>query len=372
MVSLIRKLPASDVVDIAAHKSPRQMKFIENKPLDMALVGDLFEECRAVNHWANFGPLYHRLADEYAQHMGLGADVILTPCANGGIGLELLARAVTQEQGVSKLRWVGSAFSFKNLGRGYFADMQLLDCDAGGMLDLDALKALPTDSYDGFVVTNPLGMSRDFDRFIAFANASGKKMLIDNAAGMDRVVPDWPWQSFSLHHTKPYGMGEGGLVLSPRGIQEELIYLINYDKMPENPAHWANNGKISDLSCAFHIARLRGIDQWENAYRDQRARIAGLFADCGVQPLLDPQDAPLTNSLAVLFPGPLDPKKLKRPFRIATARQYEPLADRPQARAIHDRIINFPTHPDMAQLTDSDIVADIEGLLSCVSKLDGM
>lgn len=341
------------------------MKFIENKHVDMTLIAALLEECRAVNQWANFGPLYHRLADEYAQHMSLGSDVALTPCANAGVGLELLARAIAQDRGVPKLRWVGSAFSFKNLGRGYFADMQLLDCDADGMLDLGALKALPTDSFDAFVVTNPLGMSRDFHRYMAFAKTSGKQMLIDNAAGLDRVIPDWPWQSFSLHHTKPYGMGEGGLMLSPKGTQDALTYLMNYDKIPDDPTHWLNNGKISDLACAFHIARLRGIDQWAHAYEDQRARITALFARCGIAPLSDPRDAPLTNSLAVMFPNPFDPHRLKQPFRIATARQYEPLAMRPQAQTIYDHLINFPTHLDMVRLSDADILAEIEQLLLC-------
>lgn len=365
MASFQSDFLVSNVSDIAEHKSPRLMKFIENKQLDMALVGVLLEECRAVNQWANFGPLYHRLADEYAQHMSLAPDLVLTPCANAGVGLELLARGAAQERGVPKLRWVGSAFSFKNLGRGYFADMHLLDCDAGGMLDLAALEALPADSFDGFVVTNPLGMRRDFERYVAFAKASGKQMLIDNAAGMDRVIPDWPWQVFSLHHTKPYGMGEGGLVLSPKDSQEALIYLMNYDKTPDDPAHWINNGKISDLACAFHIARLRGVDQWENAYRDQRARITALFASCDIYPLIDAENAPLTNSLAVLFPGPFNRKN--HAAKIATARQYEPLALRPQAQEIYDRIVNFPTHPDMTQLTDGNILAEIEQLLICTT-----
>ena len=62
----------------------KRVKFVEAKPLDMALVTELLDECAAVNQWANFGPLYSRLVEEYAAHMSLGPDLALTPCANGG------------------------------------------------------------------------------------------------------------------------------------------------------------------------------------------------------------------------------------------------------------------------------------------------
>ena len=246
-----------------------RIKFVENKFPDMDRVTALFKECAAVNQWANFGPLYDRLADDYAAFMGLGRDLIISPCANGGIGLEVLARFLAAEQGVDRLRWVGCSFSFKNLGRGYFADQVLLDCDTTGMLDLAAVEALDPDSFDGIIVTNPFGMARDFDRYIQFAQRTGKRLLIDNAAGIDRDIPNWPWQSFSLHQTKPFGMGEGGLMLSPRFVAEELRYLINYDRVPADPAQWFNNGKISDIACAFQLARLHDVDTWAPAYRAQ-------------------------------------------------------------------------------------------------------
>ena len=341
------------------------MRFIENKRPDMALVTTLLSECEAENHWANFGPLYHRLADEYARHMQLGDGLALVPCANAGIGLELQARCLAAQADVAKLRWIGPSLSFKNLGRGYFSEMTLLDCDGVGLLDLDALTGVPADSYDGIVVINPFGMCRDFTPFIRFAQRSGKKLLIDNAAGLDRDIPDWPWQVFSLHQTKPYGVGEGGLALVPQSSADLLQSLMNYAQVPDNPAHWLNNGKISDIACAFQIARLRGIATWEGPYREQRARIADLFAHVGVAPLFDPDTAPLTTSLPVRLPGLVDSTKLAAPRRIPVSRQYAPLVPQPRADALYARLINFPTHPDMAQLTDEQIMSEIRQLLAC-------
>ncbi len=341
----------------------RRVKFIEAKQPDMDLVDALLDECRAVNHWANFGPLHDRLAAEYAEHMNLPAGVALTPCANGGIALELLARALAAEAGKPALRWVGSAFSFKNLGRGYFADMTFLDCDRRGVLDLAALEKLPPDSYDGIVVTNPFGMHSGFEDFIRFARATGKKLLIDNAAGIDRHVPDWPWQAFSLHHTKPYGMGEGGLALAPAESREFLRLLINYDKAPSDPSHWLNNGKISDISCAFLIARLRRAGQWEPAYMEQRQRVLDISAGFGLSSLLPVDGAPPTTSLPILFGAPVEATATAPTNHVDIARQYEPLAPLARVRELHAQMVNFPTHPDMCALTDTRIAEDIERLL---------
>lgn len=360
-----------DVDPVASNSPALPVKFIENKQPDMVLVATLLSECAAENQWANFGPLYHRLADEFSQHMNLGDDVALVPCANAGIGLELLARSAAVQAGAAALRWVGPSLSFRNLGRGYFAQMTLVDCDTSGLLDLDAVRQLPVDSYDGIVVINPFGMCTDFSAFIRFAQSTGKRLLIDNAAGIDRKIPPWPWQVFSLHQTKPYGVGEGGLVLVPHAMKDLLRDLMDYARPPKDPAHWLNNGKISDIACAFHLARLRGLSTWENAYRDQRARIAALFERAGMSVLFDPVKAPLSSSLPVLLAGKIDDAALSVPRLIPVSRQYSPLVSRPHADALFARLINFPTHPDMAQLTDSQITAEIDRLLACCGPVSG-
>ena len=351
-----------------ARAMTQRVKFIENKRPDMARVSALLDICAEANQWANFGPLYHKLADDYAAHLGLGAGQKITPCANAGVALEMLARAMAAQEDVAQLRWVGSAFSFKNLGRGYFAQMQFLDCDAQGMLDLAALRQLPPDSFDGVVVTNPFGMAQDFDGYIQFARETGKKLIIDNAAGLGRTIPDWPWQVFSLHHTKPYGVGEGGLVLSPVELAEFLVLLINYDKVPKAPAYWLNNCKISDLSCAFQIARLEQIAAWEPGYIAQRARIAGLFAQMGARVMLPVAGANPVNTIPVLMGGPIDPAKLDTDRLVDIGRQYVPLAPLPQAEAIHAQIINFPVHPELAALSDDQLLNDMALLMRAVTR----
>ena len=99
-----------------------KISFINNKLPDFDRVKELLDLAAKENMFANRGPLYRILADKFADHFRLDSTTTITPCANAGIALEGMARLLASQTG-RNLKWVGSAFSFQNLGRGYFWDM---------------------------------------------------------------------------------------------------------------------------------------------------------------------------------------------------------------------------------------------------------
>jgi len=366
--AVIAKRQADRILERVGH-SARKIAFIEAKKPDLEYVAALLSHCERCNHWANRGPLYWALAESYEKHMNVPSGLSVTPCANGGIALEALARFHDARFGGPQ-RWVGSAFSFKNLGRGWFDSMRFLDCDDQGMLDLSALQAMDPTDYDGFVVTNIFGLWRDFAPYIAFAKQSGKHMLIDNAAGIDERVPDWPYQTFSLHHTKPYGVGEGGLILSPRNEADAIYQLLNYGENDEATQHqWLNNGKLSDIACAFHLDRLARFHHWAPRYREQAARVREIGAEVGLKPLVPaPRGVPATSEPFLSHDAvPLD--QLQKSRRLHFGKYYNPLMEMPKVASIYSNLVNVPTHPDVAQLSDSVLKHELEtfvvGLESC-------
>ncbi|GMG85607.1 hypothetical protein LNKW23_48300 [Paralimibaculum aggregatum] len=343
---------------------PGRIAFVEDKQVDLATVAELLSAPATCNQWANRGPLYMTLAEAFHDHMGLSPGVAVTPCANGGLALEAMARLLEMRNG-RPLRWVGSAFSFGNLGRGWFADMALVDCGADGMLDLDAVAALGPDRYDGIVVTNIFGIWRDFARYAEFAEASGKLMLIDNAAGIGRDVPDWPWQSFSLHHTKPYGAGEGGFAITPAEEAEALYSLMNYgDLEPDTEPYWINNAKLSDIACAFHLDRLSREADWAPRYAEQAARVDAIATGCGLAPLVEAPSPRPAMSLPFLGPRAIPVERVRVGGALQCAKYYKPLARRPRTEALFERIVNIPCHPDLALLDDDELTAVIDGLIA--------
>ncbi|MEM6941476.1 MAG: DegT/DnrJ/EryC1/StrS family aminotransferase [Pseudomonadota bacterium] len=339
-----------------------KVAFIEEKAPDLDRVGALLRVSASENRWANRGPLYQELAQALQQHAQIPVTSAIVPLANGGIALEAMARFFDQQAG-QKQRWVASAFSFRNIGRGYFHDALLLDCDQNGLLDLEVCARLAPDSFDGLIVTNPFGMQRDFARYAEFARRTGKALLIDNAAGFHTDLPDWPWQSFSFHHTKPYGAGEGGAALVPREHAEAIYALVDYASDLGASAHWLGNGKISDFSCAFILDRLEKAEDWVPRYIEQRERMIDLACEVGLETLSAPQDGIPLTSLPFLSPVPLAESAIWDTQHLTLGKYYKPLRPLPQVSEIYARLVNVPCHPDLARKSDDEILDELDRLM---------
>lgn len=349
-----------------------KIAFVESKSPDMGRVAELISRSAEQNTWANRGPVYRLLAEAFEAHLGIGPDLALVPVSNGGIALEAMARLMAARAG-RKLRWVASAYSFQNLGRGYFDDMRFVDCDPDGRIDQAALAALDPAEYDGVIVTNPFGLYANFSDIAALAHTRGKALIVDNASGLHKIVPDLPWQAFSLHHTKSFGMGEGGLALVPRDDAEDLYRLLNYG--PEIDAshrpHWFTNGKLSDISAAFLIDRLEQLPNWGPKSLEQRTRIIELAGRAGLAPLTRPDTHIPLTSMPFVAEVPIPLAAVNTTRHATFAKYYRPLAPLPGVTDIYDRLVNIPCHGDMGFLSDDAILEDIETCLAANPSLSG-
>ena len=305
------------------------------------------------------------LARAFHEYLNLDSGRAVVPCANGGIALEALARLHDARAG-KRHRWVVSSFSFRNLGRGYFSASEVVDCDTRGLLSIDALAEVPLDSWDGMVVTNPFGLWKDFDRYRDLCARRGKALLVDNAAGVCRSIPSVDYQSLSLHHTKPFGVGEGGLAVLPSAHAEEFFELIDYRTLaPPRAGCWLANGKLSDPACAFLLDRLERSPEWVPRYEMQAVRILHIARRAGFRPLLPIDASTVATSLPFLADRPVPIPRLENP-NLTLGKYYEPLLPTPNAAAIHGRIVNVPSHPDVGRL-DTETLA---GTLARVSGVD--
>ncbi len=203
-----------------------------------------------------------------------------------------------------------------------------------------------------------------FEPFIERAKSSGKHLLLDNSAGFGTSMPNWPWQAISLHHTKPYGVGEGGLAIVPRERAESLYTLFDYGDLPNPPSAWLNNAKISDISCAFLLDRLETAESWHPNYITQGHRIDQLADRAGLKPLLPMNDTTPCMSRAYLADRPFALGALARAQHVTFGKYYQPVAATPVATDLYRHLINIPTHSDVAGLTDQEIVSDLRRILA--------
>lgn len=206
-------------------------------------------------------------------------------------------------------------------------------------------------------------MHRDLSAYVSYVRETGKFLLFDNAAGIDTEIPDWPWQAFSLHHTKPYGFGEGGLAITPVEEAAPLYSLLNYGPAPELPALWLNNGKISDVSCAFLIDRLEQVEIWQPQFLAQAERVAAIAAELGFRPLRPFGAAAPAMSWAFVGPVPIPMERVLESKAFILGKYYRPLAELPMTTWLFSRLVNIPTHPDVAGISDADLSKVIGSLL---------
>lgn len=350
--------------------------FIENKVVDFERVHQILAPSRDQNHHANGGPASRILAQAVQILTQLPETREVVAVNNGTSALHLACGVHAAEAGKPHLRWVTSAFNFYSCLVGPLADGTLIDCDANGGFSLDALRAIPLDTYDGVIYTNIFAQQSNWDHVADYCREHEKYFVVDNATGLlDRPKssrqPDAPIESISAHHTKPWGFGEGGFVIcSPQ--QAEVVHkLTNFGTgLPAVSAYGASNFKISDWSAAAIIDRLERFDIWAPAYHRQEQRYRDLINDSGLPIVafdagLTPPKSPRAHfammaqkSIPILDEnGPITIKKYYPPL------PKDDLSAFPMTALIYDQIFSFSNAPEMRLVPDAALVQQIQRLL---------
>ena len=109
--------------------------------------------------------------------------------------------------------------------------------------------------------------------------------------------------------------------------------------------------------------RLQALAEWEPRYLEQRERLAELALRFDLQPLAPIKDLTVTNSLPLSFPQPV-PKLLTDETSIPVGRYYEPIEPTARALDLFERLLSFPCHSGLAQVSDQEINQTLEFWLS--------
>jgi dTDP-4-amino-4,6-dideoxygalactose transaminase len=196
---------------------------------------------------------------------------------------------------------------------------------------------------------------------VEFTQRLGKAMIIDNAMGLvgfDRRDHGGVLECISLHHTKPFGFGEGGCLILDRDLEGDAKRALDFGYGWQWPAGGSSlsNGKLSEPSAAFILDRLEKAPSYVAGYRLQFERIRKLGERHGFCLLVDdgelgqrvPGSVPLLSNMAIS----LDEVSNEL---VAVAKYYRPISGMVNASEIYSRIVNIPCHPGMALLSDHQI-----------------
>jgi dTDP-4-amino-4,6-dideoxygalactose transaminase len=229
------------------------------------------EEINRRRWYTNFGEAALELTARLAAHFGLESG----QCVTASSGTDALTAAIIAVAGrasaerpyclMPSYTFVGTAAAALNAGyEPYFVD---IDPETLAIVP-DRLLSLPILRQTGAIIAvGPYGrpvIQRDWERLYV---ASGVPIVIDAAAGFDAVAvnPDATLGSLpvmlSLHATKVFGVGEGGLILCRNAeLVRRCLRTLNFGFLGSREALVAGfNGKMSEYHAAVGLA---AFDAW--------------------------------------------------------------------------------------------------------------
>ncbi len=217
-------------------------------------------------HWfSNFGPNAAQLATEASAYLGLTRAATLVSSATAGLTATLMALGIRGRVAIP-------AFTFPATASAVFqarCDVVAIDINAQTweMCPKALRAALKRQKIDAIIHVRSFGYCRDISEIERIADEYSLPLIIDAAAAFGGRDPsDRPVgrsgiaEVFSLHATKPFSVGEGGIVVASNDLIDAINKTINFALFGGKSADiWGMNGKMSEVSAAIGRAALRQL-----------------------------------------------------------------------------------------------------------------
>lgn len=345
-----------------------------NFPVAVDLADD-YQSIVESNWFTNFGPYEQKFSAAAAAYIGSG--VSATTISNCTLGLEA-AIDVLLDRG--KKRVIMPSFTFaagaEALIRSGFEPVFIDILEGSLQPDISQAKHIIDTSGDdisGILLCNIFGVGNpDIDDWESLAHENSLPLIIDSAAGFGSRYPNGEilgargdCEVFSMHATKPFAIGEGGLVASKN---KELISKIrswqNFGFESDRNIHRiGTNGKLQEINAAIGLRQLQGFEARLASRRSTLAAYKSLLGDnCAYQENDEHSTVPFTS---VMFNSSEKAESVYATLLeqgIEVRRYYSPLhqqgylaefisAECPLAvtEAVAQTIVSLPTHDNMTQ-----------------------
>ncbi|MGH7125819.1 MAG: DegT/DnrJ/EryC1/StrS family aminotransferase [Stellaceae bacterium] len=259
--------------------------------------------------YSNFGPLNRRFESALAAHFQAPQGTVVT-VANATLGLTLALQDAAQGRaGLCMVpAWTHAASASAIVAAGltpWFVDVEPQSWQLTPAAARRLLETAP-ERPQAILPVSPFGDLVDPEAWDRYTGDTGIPVVIDAAAAFDAVRPARATvQVVSLHATKAFGIGEGGLMLAgDERRADRLRRMSNFgfdrDRTSVRPG---TNAKLSEYAAAVGLAALGG---WPAA-RTQliaaaRRFLAGLAAVSEVVPMPALDRAIATSTANVILP----------------------------------------------------------------------
>lgn len=356
------------------------LKFAAVRP-DMpppALWRDLIDQTYAGGRFTNYGPLNTQFEGEIRRRYGGAGEVCVSANnATSGLAACLIAKNVVGRVVVPGFTFAASLGAIRMAG----ADPLVVDVSLSDwtIAPQALVEVLATHDVGAIMLVAPFGLKRDFAEHVAIAEHARVPVVIDNAAGLGihrkPVASSNVFEVFSLHATKPWSIGEGGMIFAEAGDEQALRSAMNFALAHDGntPPYWGMNGKLSEFHAAAGLAQAARIDevlerrrQFVSRYLNLLKNIEGLRYPSDVEsapwqifPILMPSERHVEAMLAFCAGRGMELRRYYRPS-LSTWPQTNSAHPCPNAEALAARMCCFPVYSNCSEEEHAEMFAIVE------------
>ena len=232
--------------------------FILKKQLDSDRFNDYLYTANTTNQFSNYGYAVQLLEQRARDMLKIDDNKSIIATSSGSTALDAIIYGMIRKDS-HNYRVGTQAFTFPSNTIGAARGSIITDMTPQCNIHLD--NEYIQQSADLVIVTNIFGHLQDITEISSKTEHRNKKLIFDNAAS-----PYSFWNGsnscnlgtasyISLHHTKPIGFGEGGLVIIDKEYEEMVRAACAFGNINGVFNEYGGNYKMSELSAA-------GILQW--------------------------------------------------------------------------------------------------------------
>jgi dTDP-4-amino-4,6-dideoxygalactose transaminase len=272
------------------------LRLTKPKIPDLVATSKFFSKSENARWYTNFGPCYE---DFRAQLLNLtGADDVLV-VNNATVALEILLKGTRKNLiGEPKRRYVitpsytFAATTTSILAAGLlpiYVDVDLDDWHASTE-HVELLATKYSDSLACFLLCHTFGTTparSKIEEWKKSADKIGVPLFIDSAAGFgssfnleQNEIQVADATVYSMHATKPFAVGEGGIIAGSARIVGTSKQISNFDfDSDKSFTEFGTNGKISEVMCAIGLAALENFTESLTKRRNVATKLKESFYD---------------------------------------------------------------------------------------------
>lgn len=344
------------------------LDWVPKKSIDTIKINDLLKPCIETGRFTNYGPNVELLEKYILTNFNIDDSKSVIIVSNGTVALHVLTSAINYYHN-KDIQWATQSFTFPASAQGTLSNVKIIDIDKNGGIDLTKINS----DIQGLIVTNIFGNVVDINKYINFCKINNKFIIFDNAATAFTFYKGTNCLNYgdgctiSLHHTKPFGFGEGGAIIVNKKYEKIIRSFINFGfNLTDNYyISEGNNSKMSEISAAYILQYLENnFEIIKNTHNDLynyfklllkknsdilKCELFPSFHDSIIVPACFP----------LIFQNYNDNIRTNLLDRgIFCRKYYHPLKDTPIAQDIYNSILCIPCTKDMKK-SDIDCIIQI-------------